>query len=112
MSPAFKMTGAAQEQYFSNPAGSLVDMLEVVVWNEVYLKVADILAPGRVVELKGTLDRRDEMFRATAVEIKPLTVAKPNGANDRATESSVNRRFSCDFPPRPRAMSCGTSGTF
>jgi hypothetical protein len=27
----------------------LMDVLEVVVWNEVYLKVSDILVPGRVV---------------------------------------------------------------
>ena len=57
----------------------LMDTLEVVVWNEVYLKISDILVPGRVVELKATLDRRDEMFRATAVEIKPLTATRPNG---------------------------------
>jgi DNA polymerase-3 subunit alpha len=66
----------------------LMDMLEVVVWNEVYLKVADVLVPGRVVELKGTLDRRDEMLRATAVDIKPLTSEKPNGENQRSAETS------------------------
>src|SRR5437764_895212 len=57
----------------------LMDMLEVVVWNEVYLKVSDILVAGRVVELKATMDRRDEMLRATAVEIKPLVAARSNG---------------------------------
>jgi DNA polymerase-3 subunit alpha len=66
----------------------LMDMLEVVVWNEVFLKVADVLVPGRVVELKGTLDRRDEMLRATAVDIKPLTSGKPNGANEKPAETS------------------------
>jgi DNA polymerase-3 subunit alpha len=66
----------------------LVDMLEVVVWNEVYLKVSDILVPGRVVELIATLDRRDEMLRATAVEIKPLTPTRPNGATERSEETS------------------------
>src|SRR5215475_8259865 len=66
----------------------LMDMLEVVVWNEVYLKVSDILVPGRVVELKATLDRRDEMLRATAVEIKPLTATKSNGATDRSPDTS------------------------
>jgi DNA polymerase-3 subunit alpha len=76
----------------------LMDMLEVVVWNEVYLKVADVLVPGRVVELKGTLDRRDEMLRATAVDIKPLTSGKPIGANERTAEtlqkSPILLRFS------------------
>jgi DNA polymerase-3 subunit alpha len=76
----------------------LVDVLEVVVWNEVYLKVSDVLVPGRVVELKATLDRRDEMFRATAVEIKPLAAARPNGATERMEDTSqvsaIRLRFS------------------
>jgi DNA polymerase-3 subunit alpha len=66
----------------------LVDMLEVVVWNELYLKLSDVLVPGRVVELKATLDRRDEMLRATAVEIKQLAPRKPNGANERTKDAS------------------------
>jgi DNA polymerase III subunit alpha len=66
----------------------LMDMLELVVWNEVYLNVSDILVPGRVVEVKGTLDRRDEMLRATAVDIKLLAPGKPNGASERSADSS------------------------
>src|SRR5881398_2800516 len=66
----------------------LLDILEVVVWNELYLKVSDVLVPGRVVELKGTLDRRDEMLRAMAVEIKPLVLAKPNGSTERSEDAS------------------------
>src|SRR6184192_2324463 len=62
----------------------LLDILEVVVWNELYLKVSDVLVPGRVVELKGTLDRRDEMLRATAVEIKPVAAGRPNGGTERS----------------------------
>jgi len=76
----------------------LMDVLEVVVWNEVYLKVSDILVPGRVVELKATLERRDEMLRATAVEIKPLAAARPNGAIERSEDASqisaIRLRFS------------------
>src|SRR5437667_3838703 len=64
------------------------DMLEVVVWNEVYLKVSDILVPGHVVELKATLDRRDEILRATAVEIKPLAASRSNGATERSQDAS------------------------
>jgi DNA polymerase III subunit alpha len=76
----------------------LMDVLEVVVWNEVYLKVSDVLMPGRVVELKATLDRRDEMLRATAVEIEPLAAAKANGATERSEDTSqvsaIRLRFS------------------
>ncbi|HTH20404.1 MAG TPA: DNA polymerase III subunit alpha [Candidatus Udaeobacter sp.] len=76
----------------------LMDTLEVVVWNEVYLKVSEILLPGRVVELKATLDRRDEMLRATAVEIKPLAATRSNGATatpeDSTQITSIRLRFS------------------
>jgi DNA polymerase III alpha subunit len=69
----------------------------VVVWNELYLEVSNVLVPGRVVEVKGTLDRRDEMFRATAAEIKPLTPPKTNGATDRSpgtSQRAILLRFS------------------
>ncbi|MGC1321725.1 MAG: DNA polymerase III subunit alpha [Candidatus Udaeobacter sp.] len=105
----FKIAGAIVEveKKFTKKEGKpfavvwledLMDMLEVVVWNEVYLKVSDILVPGRVVELKATLDRRDEMLRATAVEIKPLVAARSNGANERSEDTSqvsaIRLRFS------------------
>src|SRR2546426_30105 len=32
--------------------------LEVVVWNDVYITVSEILVPGRVVEVRGTIDTR------------------------------------------------------
>jgi DNA polymerase-3 subunit alpha len=74
----------------------LTDMLEVVVWNEVYIKIADALVPGRVVELRGTLDKRDDALRAMAQEIKILTPEKTNGADERSTngESAVLLQFS------------------
>jgi DNA polymerase-3 subunit alpha len=105
----FKIAGAIVEveKKFTKKEGKpfavvwledLMDMLEVVVWNEVYLKVSDVLVPGRVVELKATLDRRDEMLRATAVEIKPLAAAGANGANERSEDTSqvsaIRLRFS------------------
>jgi DNA polymerase III subunit alpha len=65
----------------------LTEMLEVVVWNEVYLKVSDALAPGRVVEVKGTLDKRDDVLRATALEIRLLAPGKTNGANEQSTDA-------------------------
>src|SRR5437660_1469542 len=72
------------------------DMLEVVVWNEVYLKVSGALEAGRVVEIKGTLDKRDEVPRAVAQEIKTLSSRKPNGATEGSTdpESAVLLQFS------------------
>ena len=95
----FKIAGAIVEveKKFTKKEGKpfavvwledLMDALEVVVWNEVYLKVSDVLVPGRVVELKATLDRRDEMLRATAVEIKPLAAARSNGATERSENTS------------------------
>ncbi len=64
------------------------DMLEVVVWNEVYLKVSSALVPGRVIEIKGTLDKREEIPRAVAQEIKTLSPRKPNGATEESTDST------------------------
>ncbi|HEY2046488.1 MAG TPA: DNA polymerase III subunit alpha [Candidatus Udaeobacter sp.] len=95
----FKIAGAIVEveKKFTKKEGKpfavlwledLMNVLEVVVWNEVYLKVSDILVPGRVIELKATLDRRDEMLRATAVEIKPLAAARSNGATERSEDTS------------------------
>ncbi len=76
----------------------LTNTLEVVVWNEVYLKVSDALVAGRVVEIKGTLDKRDEVVRATAMEIRLLAPEKGNGASetcaDISQESVVLLQFS------------------
>ena len=57
------------------------------MWNEVYLKVSDALVAGRVVEIKGTLDKREEVLRATALEIKSLALGKTNGANENGDSS-------------------------
>jgi DNA polymerase-3 subunit alpha len=76
----------------------LTNMLEVVVWNEVFVKAADVLIPGRVIELKATLDKRDEALRATAVEIKLLAPENSNGASqfarDAPSEAAVLLQFS------------------
>jgi DNA polymerase-3 subunit alpha len=64
------------------------DMLEVVVWNEVYLKVSGALEAGRVIEIKGTLDKRDEIPRAVAQEIKTLSPQKTNCATEGLTDSN------------------------
>ena len=75
----------------------LADMLEVVVWNEVYLKVSDLLTAGRVVEIKGTVDKREEALRATAVEIRSLPLGKTNGANESRGDSSGQRTVLLQF---------------
>jgi DNA polymerase-3 subunit alpha len=76
----------------------LTTVLEVVVWNEVYLKVSDALAAGRVVEVKGTLDKREDVLRATALEIRLLAPRKTNGTNedsiDARQEAAVCLQFS------------------
>jgi DNA polymerase III subunit alpha len=95
---SFKIAGAivAVEKKFTRKEGKpfavvwledLTTVLEVVVWNEVYLKVSDALAAGRVVELKGTLDKREEVLRATALEIRLLAPRKTNGANEDSTDA-------------------------
>ncbi len=105
----FKIAGAIVEveKKFTRKEGKpfavmwiedLMDMLEFVVWNDVYVKVSDILVPGRVVEVKGTLDRRDDMLRAMVVEIKPLAAGKSNGAIETSADGSqqlaIRLRFS------------------
>ncbi|HJW38863.1 MAG TPA: OB-fold nucleic acid binding domain-containing protein, partial [Candidatus Udaeobacter sp.] len=77
----------------------LTHMLEVVVWNEVYLKVSDALAPGRVVEIKGTLDKREEVLRGTALEIRSLALGKTNGANESRGDSSGEPVVLLQFSP-------------
>jgi DNA polymerase-3 subunit alpha len=95
---SFKIAGAIVnvEKKFTRKEGKpfavvwledLTTVLEVVVWNEVYLKVSDALAAGRVVELKGTLDKREEVLRATALEIRLLAPRKTNGANEDSTDA-------------------------
>src|SRR6266496_2266138 len=94
----FKIAGAIVEveKKFTRKEGKpfavvwvedLMDVLEVVVWNEVYLKISDALAAGRVVEIKGTLDKRDDALRATAQDIKMLTPDKTNGASEGSTST-------------------------
>jgi len=56
--------------------------LEVVVWNDVYVTVSEILVPGRVVEIRGTIDTRGDSLRATAQKIRVPTANKTNGATN------------------------------
>src|SRR5438552_11957628 len=71
----------------------LTGTLEVVLWNEIYMKVADALAPGRVVEIRGTVDKRDGAVRAIAEYVTTLAREKANGtaANEGWTSASQER---------------------
>ena len=51
------------------------------------VKISDALVAGRVVEIRGTLDKRDDALRATAQEIRTLASGKTNGANERAPDT-------------------------
>jgi DNA polymerase-3 subunit alpha len=53
--------------------------IEVVVWNDVYVEVSDLLAVGRVVQIRGTIDTRSDALRATAQRVKLVSVARTNG---------------------------------
>ncbi|HEV8184907.1 MAG TPA: DNA polymerase III subunit alpha, partial [Chthoniobacterales bacterium] len=61
----------------------LTGTLEVVVWNEVFSRVSDSLAPGGVIAIEGTIDRRDDAVRATAQKVKTLA---PGAALPKAVE--------------------------
>jgi DNA polymerase III subunit alpha len=106
----FKIAGAIVEveKKFTRKEGKpfavvwvedLNDMLEVVVWNEVYVKISDALVAGRVVEIKGTLDKRDDALRATAQEIKTLVSGKTNGAYERAKDKCQEPAVVLQFSP-------------
>ncbi|MGI9088253.1 MAG: DNA polymerase III subunit alpha [Chthoniobacterales bacterium] len=50
----------------------LTGLLEVVLWNETYVPMADSLVLGKVIAIQGTLDKRDDTVRATAQKVKVL----------------------------------------
>src|SRR5438093_133203 len=56
--------------------------LEVVVWNDVYITVSELLVPGRVVEVRGTIDIRGDSLRATAQKIRVPCANKANDASN------------------------------
>jgi DNA polymerase III subunit alpha len=106
----FKIAGAIVqvEKKFTRKEGKpfavvwvedLTDMLEVVVWNEVYLKISDSLAAGHVIEIRGTLDKREEVLRAMATEIRLLAPGKTNGANEQSTHACQEHPVLLQFSP-------------
>ena len=51
------------------------------MWNEIYTKVADTLTLGRVIAIRGILDRRDDSLRAVAQEAKVLARSENNSGS-------------------------------
>src|SRR5256885_6528221 len=60
----------------------LTATLEVVVWNDVYVTVSELVVPGHVVEIRGTIDTRRDSLRATAPKVKLPSAPKPNAASN------------------------------
>src|ERR1700747_1135117 len=56
--------------------------LEGVVWNDVYVTVSELLVPGHVIEIRGTIDTRGDSLRATAQKVTLPTRAKKNVAGN------------------------------
>jgi DNA polymerase-3 subunit alpha len=77
----------------------LTGTLEVVLWNEVYVKVSEALTLGRVIEIQGTLDKRDEAVRATAQKVKLLAPVASNGSNGQTTTVKADLPVVLRFPP-------------
>jgi DNA polymerase-3 subunit alpha len=67
----------------------LTGTIEVVIWNDVYVKVSDGLELGRVIAIQGTIDKRDESVRATAQKVKVLTLDHANGAANGNARSTI-----------------------
>jgi DNA polymerase-3 subunit alpha len=62
--------------WVEDPTGTI----EIVVWNDVYVTVSELLVPGKVVEVRGTIDARADSLRATAQKVRVPSASKPNGA--------------------------------
>jgi hypothetical protein len=65
------------------------------------MKVADALAAGRVVEIRGMLDKRDEAVRAIAENVRTLTPERSNGAagNEISTSAPQQTAVLLQFSP-------------
>src|SRR3954462_2949886 len=61
----------------------LTGTTEVVIWNDVYVQVSEILATGRVVEVRGAIDTRGDLPRITAQRVRLLSRVRPNGTTVR-----------------------------
>jgi DNA polymerase-3 subunit alpha len=80
----------------------LTGILEVVLWNETYVKVAHQLEPGTVIAIRGTVEKRDDTVRATAQNVKVLTpdspTTLPNDRTGNGSETNGTARVHEDEP--------------
>jgi len=74
----------------------LTGTLEVVLWNELFVKIGDDLALGRVISVQGTLDKRDDGLRAVAQRAKLLH--RPEAGAISPNESNGNGLFETGAP--------------
>jgi DNA polymerase-3 subunit alpha len=112
----FKVAGALTqiERKFTKKEGKpfaviwvedLTGTLEIVIWNDVYLQVADALATGRVVAVRGTLDSRGEVLRAIAQNVKVVSTKPTNGDSN----GHGNGRTVADKPALLLQFNCETT---
>src|SRR5438067_91572 len=80
--------------------------IEIVIWNDVYVVVSEILVPGRVVEVRGTIDTRGDSLRATAQKIR---VPSANKAND-ASNGNADLGEAASRPERSTRLRDATAG--
>jgi DNA polymerase-3 subunit alpha len=66
----------------------LTGTLEVMIWNEAFVKAQAHLVPGNAVSISGRLDQREEAPRISANEVKPLN--KPAAKSSSASSSKGN----------------------
>ncbi len=57
----------------------LTGSVEVLVWNETFVKHGRFLELGKVVAITGKVDNREEAVRLSASEIRPITPTATNG---------------------------------
>ena len=77
----------------------LTGTLEVVIWNDVYVTVSELLVPGHVIEIRGTIDTRGDSLRATAQNVRFPSATKPNGAANGNGGSSDEPAILLQFSP-------------
>jgi DNA polymerase-3 subunit alpha len=67
----------------------LTGATEVFLWDDTFSKVESLLAPGRVIAVQATVDKRDDRLRAVAQKVKVLTAGKTEPSTN-GNEKSTN----------------------
>ena len=67
----------------------LTGPIEVFLWDDTYSKVAELLAPGRVIAVQATIDSRDDRLRAVAQKVKVLDAGSTNGHRSQGSINGV-----------------------